>query len=536
MAGFGWEKWHNDLKLSAKAFGRAIWLIDRDGMPYMELRGWIDHDFGDSAMDVASGSVTIFADNPAVPWLLARQDMGLINGGPPDMDAVMHDAVHLIVQDREGTREGYRVHELSIEVGGKRGGTVEIVGLRPLEHWKHLVLKSNTSSPDEFQLRWSDIRFGESLRVLKTYVHKNLERQFQPLSLLGQWDLSSPGAWSRVDGARWPLIMNPQVEARPTEWTVIEARYDNAWDALSGTAHAAGLMMVAEYWFPGDPQPAPEHFTLTHPTIVLDVVDRSIHRGATGTIADPIRAIGRMFSSLGESGISDVPVFDPDAAATASGRQPWVVWRPGQYQAISRLVISKSTDSAFVIGGRSPAALNTILSTGTRALAAGIGSLVPGIGPALAVIAGDIISENIKDRILAFQTYDHRRRRDYHGRLRYRELSKPGEAWTISAVQQAVAASEETDGGISFEIAVIDDDPYKLGRDFHLGDQVGAQVLGMQLASFVSETHKVGARGSLGVTVALGDPRLRESQQAMLARNGETVSGILSRLRTQLGG
>lgn len=532
---FDWPRWHNDMKLSAKAFGRAIWLIDRDGIPYAEVRGWIDHDFGDSALDVAAGSVTIFADNEVVPWLLAMQDIGLIDGHSPEMDALIHEAVHMVVLSDGGTLKGYRLHELSVEIGGKKGGTVELIGLRPLENWKHIVLKSNPASPNEFQLKWSDIRWGPALKILKDYIHKNLERAFQPLSLLGQWDLSSPSAWSKVDTSRWKIIMNPTVPARATEWAVIEARYDNAWDALASTAHAAGLMMTAEYWFPGDPQPAPDHYTLTAPTIVLDVVDRSFHNGATGTLADPLRAIARIFSSVGDSEISDVPIFDPTAAATASGLQPWVVWRPTEYQAVSRLVIKKSTDNSFIVGGRSPAALNQILSTGVRALAAGIGSLLPGIGPALAVIVGDLVEENIKDRVLAFMQIDHRRRAGYHGRLSYLELSKPGEAYSISGVQQAIAASEETDGGISFEIAVIDDAPYKLGRDYALGDQAGVEALGMQLASFISETHEIGSRGHLGVSVSLGDPRLRESQGDMLARNVETTSGILSRLKTQLG-
>lgn len=532
---FDWNRWRNDIALSAKAFGRSIWLIGRDGIPYCELRGWINHDFGDSAIDVAEGRVTVFADNDVVPWLLAMRDIGLINGSPPDMDALLHEAVHMVVQDDTGEQWGYRVHEISIEVGGKHGGTVEIIGLRPVEHFKHIVLKSNPNSPNEFQLMWSDIRWGSSLKILKEYIHVNLERRFQPLALLGQWNLSAPSAWSRVDPARWPVIMNPTLPARATEWAVIEARYDNAWDALVGTAHAAGLMLTAEYWFPGQPQPAPDHFTLTQPTIVLNIVDRSFHNGATGTLADPFRAIARTFSSLGSSELSDVPIFDPTAAATASGLQPWVVWRPTEYQAVSRLVIKKSTDKTAFIGGRSPAAVNTILSVGVKALAAGLGSLVPGIGPFLATIIGEIGSEAVKDRILAFMSFDHRRRMAYHGRLGYLEISKPGEAYSISGVQQAVAAFEETDGGISFEIAVIDDAPYKGGRDYHTGDQVGVEVLGLILASFVSERHKVGARGQLGATVGLGDPRLRESQGAMLTRNLETFGGIANRIKTQLG-
>ncbi|BAC17666.1 hypothetical protein HMPREF0290_0866 [Corynebacterium efficiens YS-314] len=530
-----WQKWQSDIGLSALAFGRAIWLIDRDGVPYSEVRGWITHDFGESALDVATGSVTIFADNEVVTWLLARRDQGLIGGDAPDMDAVLHEAVHMVVQEPDGTQWGYRVHELSIEIGGSHGGTVEIIGLRPLEHWKHMVLKSNPNSPNEFQLLWSDIRQGQSMKIIKEYIHRNLEREMQPLVLLGQWDVSQPSAWSGVDTSRWPVIMNPRIPPEATEWAVIEARYDNAWDALHATATAAGLILKAEYWFPGQPQPAPDFWTLTQPTIVLDVVDRSIHRGATGDIREPLRTLKRMFLSPGEGELADLVQFDPGAAATESGLQPWVVWKPTEYQAISRFVISKSTDSKFTIGGQSPAALNTVLGTGIRALAAGIGSLFPGIGPALAVIVGDIGSEMIKDRILAFQSFDHHRRRAHHGRLRYREISKPGEAYSISAVQQGVAAMEETGGGISFEIAVVDDAPYKLDRDYAVGDQVGVEVLGIILASYVSEAHRIGARGELGVTVGIGDPRARESPTAMLNRNLDNISGILGRLKSYVG-
>ncbi|AKF27014.1 hypothetical protein YH66_05315 [[Brevibacterium] flavum] len=525
-----WQKWRDDFQTAARSQGRAAWLLDRAGEPYMELRGWVDADVADAAHDVAQGTISIKSDNPAVPWLLQMED-----SLTPDRDAVLHEAVHMLVQTDAGVEWGYRVHELQVDMGSRSGSTLALLGLRPLEHLKHLVLRSNTSSPDAFQLKWSDIRQGQALKVVKEYIIKALERDFQPLSLLGAWDLSNPSAFSQVDGSRWSLWMKPQVPERVTEWTIIEARYDNAWDALNETVKAAGLMVTAEYWFPCDPQPSPEYVTLTKPTIVFDVVDRSHHSGATGTIADPIQGIKRAFGIAGENELSDVLEMDSSSTVTASGLAPWVVWKPEDYTAKSRIVISKSTDDRVAIGGKSPAALNTVLGTGIRAIAAGLGSLLPGIGPALAVIAGDTASEMIKDRILAFQTFDHPRRRTYHGDLRYREVSMSGEAWTISATQQGVAALEETGGALSFEFEVEDDRPYKHGRDFHTGDQAGVQALGMTIASYIDEIHLISKRGRNSVTVAIGDARARQSTAKMLAQSVSTLSGIIRRVITYAG-
>ncbi|MGO3084271.1 Gp37-like protein [Ancrocorticia populi] len=525
-----WSAWRTNFEASAKAQGRAAWLLDRNGEPYMELRGWVSADVADAAHDIAQGTIAVRGDNPAVPWLLQLRDSLNV-----DRDAILHEAVHMIVRTAAGVEWGYRVHDIQIDLGSRAGTTVSLVGVRPLEHLKHLVLRSNTSSPDAFQLKWSDIRQGQSLRVVKEYIVKALERDFQPLSLLGAWDLSTPDAYSNVDGSRWRLWMKPQVPSRATEWTIIEARYDNAWDALNETVKAAGLMVTADYWFPGDPQPSPDYVTLTKPTIVFDVVDRSHHNGATGTIADPLRGIRRAFGMAGENALSDILELDTTTAVTASGLAPWVVWRPQDYTAKSRLVITKSTDDRVVIGGKSPAALNTVLGTGIRALAAGLGSMVPGIGPALAVIAGDTLSEAVKDRILAFQTYDHPRRRTYHGDLRYREVSMSGEAWTISAVQQGVAALEETGGALAFEFDIEDDKPYKHGRDFVTGDQVGVQTLGMTIASYVDEVHLVSKRGQHSVSVAIGDARARQSTAKMLSANMSKLSGIARRIITYVG-
>ena len=537
MAGVVWSEWWAHANQLFRQKGINFWLLDKDGHPFCEVREIIDYDLGDSALDMAEGKVTIFADNEVVPWLLGKETDGVIGKQPPRIDHVLHDAVHLIAVTGEFQVMGYRVHELQYELGGKRGGTMEIIGIRPREHFKHIVLKSNTHLPDQFQLKWSDIQQGPALNIIKSYIHRNLERQFQPNSLLGQWNLEAINAWDKVRPSveLWPIFMNPKIDGPNTEWAVIEARYDNAYDCLNKTATASGTMLTAEYWLPGMKQPCPDYVTFKTPTIILDAVNRSFHPGATGTIKDGIRGIQRRFSAILNQNVDDLPVFSDGAGLTHLNLPPWVVWKPNQYHAVSKVTFKKSTDSVFVVGGKSPAALNKILSIGWSALVKGIGSFFPGVGPFFAEIIAEGGKEAVKDRILAFQTYDQNYRKEAHGRLRYREVSKPGEAYSISSVQAAMAAMEETGGGISFDIAVVDGAPYQFGRDYRVGDQVGVEMLGMIMASFVSEVHIQGDRGKRNVTVSLGDPRIRESSTAMLAHNVETISGILSRLKTQIG-
>ena len=89
---------------------------------------------------------------------------------------------------------------------------------------------------------------------------------------------------------------------------------------------------------------------------------------------------------------------------------------------------------------------------------------------------------------------------------------------------------------MSVEFSLESVDPYLPGRDFDLGDVVGINAWGAIWAAYISELTWTSDPGvQVGWTIKLGNLAALADPDALLARNAETVRGVISRISTFVG-
>jgi hypothetical protein len=531
----------SDIRAEAHAVddGFGMWLLDKDMEPVGDLRGRSSLSFSDSASGVDVLTFTLPADHPAVGLLLPVSEL---DADDPELTwrRLIDESMFVLIEAEDGarTRMVWRVHRVTLSTQGRQSGwvhrtlTVECKHLR--RYVEKIACRADPGAPVIAQLKYRDFRAGDSLRTLKEYLLVNLMRDFQPRAITG-WDYWNVARWQNVIPDLWPAIVSPVHESTTTAYTVLDARFDMAADLLAETLDAAGLMLTVDLWLEGDPQPAPDHVTLTRPTLWIDIKARQFDTSTTGTAVDFLRGLVRTFdkeNNVPRVGLGDTP-------ATAAGLLPWVVWRPEDMAgATADFVVVKSEDWHTTVGGKSPEILNKMIAGGSKALfqglAAGLAAAFPPFAPlivAAGVFLGEAIGASLQDKLFAWQEFSDSVRKEAHGRFAYRDQVGSGDAWTLSAWQQgfqmlrngAGKAAVEFDGGAALA--------YQWGRDFRAGDQQGVVLDGVVFATYVSEVNvswspEKGWRQS----IKLGDPTARESVAALQQRSARAIKNRVDRL------
>lgn len=530
MADFDWASWQAARAAEHAMGARTIWLLDNQMVPLCSLSGFLSGDYGDATNAAGSFSETLPGDHPAVPYLLMADEAAA--GNPKGL----LDTWFWIVVETAHYRVTYRLAEIELAQGAE-GQTVTILGEGLFEHLRHLPLWASPALPLLAQLKYADVQFGDSLRVVKGYMQRNLAREFQSGFASG-WDLWSTSSWSRLEPDRWPIIVNPVHESLTTEWTVLDSRFNMAADTFSSTLDAAGLLVTLDLWLPGDAQPFPDHTTLHNPTIVIDVQPRSFDSSSTGTPGDILRGIR---ATIAGDQTTKALVLD-DTWFDGENPRAWCVWSADQMKNTEhRLVIRKSTDSHVIVGGRSPQIVNSMIAAGSAAMwqgiGAGIGALFPPLAPfaaAAGAFIGHMQGELLKDKLFAWAAFSSSARATAHGPYRYRSIVTPGDGFSLSTLQQGFSGLQATQGSVSTEFTVGDGYPYVLGRDFRAGDQAGVVSHGIVFATFISEWSVSVQPGGDTVSLGLGDPRLRESPSRSLERSMQSVSSAIDRVKTAI--
>lgn len=527
---FDWAAWQTGRKAIHNAGGRTIWLLDNNLEPIVSLSGFLPGtEFGDECNEPGKLQLELPGTHPAVPTLMFA-DLG----GQPDVNRVLNESLWVLVETR-WYRFTYRVVELEIQTD-KDQDTFLVHGEGLWEHFNHIPLWSSPALPILAQLKWADVQAGDSLRVLKSYLVRNLAREFQP-EFLKSWDLWSESSWQQIDATRWPLIVNPLHESLTTEWTVLDSRFNIAGDMFKHTLDAAGLLLTAELWLPGDPQPFPSHATLTLPTVVMDVKARNF-ASATGGVKDVIRGLREKIAG---DQVSKAIVID-DTAFNGDNPKAWCVWSADHMRGVSsKIVLKKATDCTVIVGGRSPQIVNSLIAAGSQALWQGIGAAIGMLFPPFAALAaaggaflGTLQANLLKDKLFAWSQFNASSREAALGRYRYRGIVKPGEGFSISTLQQAFTALHETQGRVSVAFEVGDGQPFVFGRDYLVGDQAVFRSHDINFATYVQSVTIKPGRGGDEVDVGLGDPRLRESSARSLERSVQTISAAIDRIRTAI--
>lgn len=528
-----------------EAHGQYVGLYDKNWEPVLDIEDWLDAEWGGIFADVGNMSMTLPGEiepgvvNPVVDYLLRDDLRNLDKGG--SLDALIHGAVHVVVERPGLKRRCYRILEINPRGGDPQGNPaeVELTGVDSMEHLKHLPLWADPSNRSKVvQLQWEDRQDGSAEKVSRKLIGRNLIGYQQP-SLLGtmfSWTAgyTDPAQWRGFNPSMHPVICSPVMSGNRSEWCVVSARWDNAWDLLKATWAAAGVQPFAWLWLPGDPQPFPSYATLSMPTTIIDFAPRATVTGAAGIVGQAFRQLRRKISS--DDYITSTTEFADVDVRNSDGRRPWVV-----YTLMDPDVdIRKSTDHRWVVGGKSPDMVNKAANIGVKTAIAAAVAAIPGIGPPIAEGikgAGELLAEMSADRLFVLNEYVDKNRQFHYGRSRFTAISKPGEANTVDSLQKAWQAKQETEGGISAEFSIDSPDPYLPGRDFDLGDTIGVTAWRVVWAAYVSGltwTSKPGAE--VGWQIRIGDYSSLASPGELYQANKENIRSVLGRLAVTKGG
>lgn len=522
--------------------GQWVGILDRNWEPVLTIEDWESATWGAVFGDTGSmemqllGHLADGSRNPAVEALLMADLKELDN--PASMEQLFHSGIHIAVERPGLARRVYKVTSLTPEGGVDYPTRLTVAGADMVEHLKHLPLWADPSNRSKIvQLQFADIQQGSVEDVSRKLIGRNLIGYQQPslLSSMFSWtdNYSNPSTWRGFNPQLHNLICSPIRSGLPSEWCIIDARWDNAWDLISASWQAAGVLPIVDLWLPGDTQPFPEHATLSQPTGIISFSPRSTVSGAAGLLSQGWSQLQRVISM--EDKFTSV-VGMGDSVPSADGRQPWVVFEVDE---APPMTITKSSDSRFLVGGQSPKGLNDVIEVGIKTVVAAIVAGIPGIGPIAAEIikgGGEMLSKMAADKFLVLNEFTDQARKQYHGRSGYISVAKPGAGNSIETLQKAWQAKTETAGGLSVPFEVADPYPYLPGRDFDLGDTVGIRAWGAIWAAYVSELPWTSTSANpVGWQLSIGNLTELKNMDELLARNAESVRNVIGRLSTFVG-
>jgi len=515
-----------------------VYLLDKNHQNARVLWGEHDPKFETKLNDTGEGSLTLLGSHKERDWLLK------------EIKEV--EDVHVIVET-----PGHRWSGKATTIKYRSGEGFEYIDLtfnHDYEHVKKVICYSNPILPPEFQWPKLWMYAGPSVAGIRGLMFLNLLRRFGPLWALPE-DIFSSSSWrTNLNPATWPIIVRPMSNflADTSMWTVLTTRFGNLHDVIAPTLKDAGLQVLTDRWMPadgvfaGDPQPAPAHMTLTLPTLLLDVVDKSGVRGPSGTVLDGLIKLAATILSDGVSEVIDTldwgtppPQYSQPGFLGTVNEAPWVSFRNGMRTGLSgisswEMVVHKTLATAVVTGGKSPSWVNSGIKLLLNAALGYLGMLFGNPGLALG-----LFDKQVEDVILAFHRVGHPVRQGITGRNQYGEHweNTGGTGFSVSALQAIRIGLWKTRAYTSFKFEIVDSAPYRINRHLTLGDrasgEVGATVDGIgQL--YVDQIDGTGLSWSRDQDpkwdLKLGDSSAERQPGALLSHQLEQVRTIIQSL------
>lgn len=503
-----------------------ITLYDKEWQNPRALVGEIDVSFEELLNDTGQGTTKMYASNKLADWLLDQLEL--------------EEDVHIVV-DMGGKRWSGKANEITDEGTADGREYITISWTHEFEHVKHVVCYCNPFFLAEFQWPKLYAYAGPSATGVRTLAFLNLLRRFAPLWALPE-DLFNPSSWlANLNPANWPIIVLPgDVLTDTSMWAVLSTRMGMLHDVVKPTLDDCGLKLVVTRWLPGDAQPAPDHFTLTQPTLLIDVKDVSGYKGLTGTVVDgAIRFLTTVADDLINEVATVTSVPNPEEYSLSdwlgtTPDSPWVVWRNAHRTGRTgisswRRTTRKATAGAIVTGGHSPDWVNTGLKLLINAALGYIGLIFGNPGLVLGVF-----DSQVEDVVLAFHRVANPLRQNHMG-IRGPSFgehfeSTGGTGFSLSALQAIRAGFWRTRAFTSYRFSVINGAPYWIGRHFDVGDRVQAEIGRTNPQMYVDHCTAIKYTYSRGqdplFTVSIGDDGDEEMPGAILSRQIEQVRGI----------
>ena len=390
----------------------------------------------------------------------------------------------------------------------------------------------NWALPIEIQEPKEAVYIGPEITCLKVMIAEQLIRL-----QLGIWDwadnLLNPMAWFAAaleeEGLLTPCAVVPTNPLFDTSrWVAVKARMDSVATMLQQICKDDGLLASAVLWEPGDPQPT-NWYTLTEPTIVMDIKDRSGITGPTGTFIDGlITSVLDLQSS--ELGNVLAPLLNPNNLYHPEGVNiapilgvnfvpPWVIYdadnpRSGIVEA--HIVDHHPLAYTVLQGGKSPQWINNLINA-TLEFVMSAGMIALGITG----IPDNLFDGSLDDVVLAFMQEENTNRRFALGKFGYPEYftGSGSSSYTLEAWFAMEIAMWDTRGYTSAQITTMDGYPYRFGRDVFVGSLASVVSDGQLATNYVdSVTLNDDRSNRIKMTAQIGDGAAEESPLAKLQR------------------
>lgn len=370
-------------------------------------------------------------------------------------------------------------------------------------NWFNKVLVwPNFLLPIQVQFPQQSLYIGPAITCIKTMV---LEQTFRLQS--GLWEFVNQLGSGNLDWEAWfgtvlesngnpfDMLMTPIVVV-PTDplfdtshWVAIHGRMDKISTLVTQIVKDLGLVLTANLWLPGEPQPANLLIPLEVPTIVVDCKDRSGVTGPTGTFLDGLitEVVDLQGSILGNV---LAPFLNPGNNYAPEGvniapligvnfLQPWVVFTDHPRGGLKEFHLTPHSPLAHTVigGGKSPHWVNDLINATLEYLISAIEIAIGFTG-----IPDTLLDGTFDDTILAFQTIENFDRRQKLGPYGYPEYFQQtgASAYTLDEWFALIDGMWDTRGYHGIVLSFDNGYPYTVGKDLFVGS----------LASF--------ATGSLG--------------------------------------
>lgn len=504
----------------------TVWLYDKEWQNPRLLVGEIEMSFEDLLNDSGEGLTKLYGNNAVADWLLDELEL--------------EEDVHIVVQ-MAGKRWSGKAVEITDEGTEDGREYLTISWIHEFEHVKHIVCYCNPLLLAELQWPKLYAYAGPSATGVRTLAFLNLMRRFAPLWALPE-NLFDPASWlANLNPDNWPIVVMPGNVLEDTSmWCVLSTRFGMLYDVVKPTLQDCGLKLVVTRWLPGDAQPAPDHFILTKPTLLIDVKDISGFVGITGTAIDgALRFVASVAEDLINETVEQVTIPTPPEYGQPGFRgtitsSPWVLWRNAHRTGKTgisswRRTTRKASAGAIVTGGHSPDWVNTGLKLLINAALGYIGLIFGNPGLVLGVF-----DSQVEDVVLAFHRVANPVRQNAMG-IRGPSFgehfeSTGGTGFSLSALQAIRAGFWRTRAFRSYRFSVINGAPYWVGEHFDTGDRVSAEV--GRINPKIHTDHCTAIKYSHSrtqdpkFTVSIGQDNDEQMPGAMLARQIEQVRGI----------
>lgn len=386
------------------------------------------------------------------------------------------------------------------------------------------------------------IYIGPACSVISFLLNSNIIRL-----QAGLWEIVNnildPQAWFATAmmgrGLLTPLAVVPvDLLSDGSKWVAVTAQMAASDTIIDQITKDQGISVTAELWLPGEPQPT-DAYTLTEPTIVIKIQDKSGITGPTGTLVDGLlrEVLDIADGTFGEAiqpfsaskfappGVDLVPGFG------FNWTPPWILYTDHPRGGVKEFHTTGHHTQAHTVvsGGRSPEWVNKLIDL---VLELALSELLAAIG-ASGISSGllDGVFDNI---VLAYQEIENAPRRFANGPYCFPEIfvSAGSTAWTLSEFFNLFNGMWDSRGYYSWELVAYDGIPYSFGYDYDLGDLSSWLRRGKVFTDYVVNVTANDTRTKrVEVTVQVGDNKSRESPWASLQRN---LSGLQAAMQASL--